>query len=478
MAFSGKLSGVDPTDLAGLREVLGKAWPQARQTSIGLSRVEIGPGALDLLPAVVSEFARGERIVLVTDHTPMRRNGMDLKGHVARQLGARFALERAVLGEQGTELHVDEKALAEAEVAVRGAGCVVVVGSGTTTDICKLASARTGGTPLAVVQTAASVNGFSDDLSVTLKAGVKRTVPSRWPDALLVDLTTLADAPPAMNAAGFGDGIAMWTSLADWYLASALGMDDSFHPAPTAVMLESGDALLDSAAALRRRDPEALDRLARVLTLGGVVMGVAGTTAILSGTEHLVSHLLDMAAGQQGRSLAFHGAQVGVATVLVAAAWEALLSDLDPAKVDVGACFPEPATMEPRVRGAFAGLDPTGSVGDECWSDYARKLERWKERREAFEGFLGNWSRHKAQLSRMVASPERLGSALAEAGAPVRFAELDPPVSPESVRWAVGSCHLMRNRFTLADLLFFLGWWDDAFVEKILQRARSVGGGL
>jgi glycerol-1-phosphate dehydrogenase [NAD(P)+] len=36
----------------------------------------------------------------------------------------------------------------------------------------------------------------------------------------------------------------------------------------------------------------------------------------------------------------------------------------------------------------------------------------------------------------------------------------------------------MRNRFTLADLLFFLGWWDDAFVEKILQRARSVGGGL
>jgi glycerol-1-phosphate dehydrogenase [NAD(P)+] len=207
-------------------------------------------------------------------------------------------------------------------------------------------------------------------------------------------------------------------------------------------------------------------------------MGVAGTTAMLSGTEHLVSHLLDMAAGQQGRSLAFHGAQVGVATLLVAAAWEALLSDLDPAKVDVGACFPEPAAMEPRVRAAFAGIDPTGAVGEECWSDYARKLERWKEHRENFEWFLGDWSRHKAQLSRMVASPERLGSALAEAGAPVRFAELDPPVSPESVRWAVGSCHLMRNRFTLADLLFFLGWWDDAFVEKILQRARSVGGGL
>jgi glycerol-1-phosphate dehydrogenase [NAD(P)+] len=36
----------------------------------------------------------------------------------------------------------------------------------------------------------------------------------------------------------------------------------------------------------------------------------------------------------------------------------------------------------------------------------------------------------------------------------------------------------MRNRFTLADLLYYAGWWDDAFVERLLQRARSAGGGL
>jgi glycerol-1-phosphate dehydrogenase [NAD(P)+] len=36
----------------------------------------------------------------------------------------------------------------------------------------------------------------------------------------------------------------------------------------------------------------------------------------------------------------------------------------------------------------------------------------------------------------------------------------------------------MRNRFTLADLLYFAGWWDDFFVERILERARSAGGGL
>jgi hypothetical protein len=30
----------------------------------------------------------------------------------------------------------------------------------------------------------------------------------------------------------------------------------------------------------------------------------------------------------------------------------------------------------------------------------------------------------------------------------------------------------------LGDLLFYAGWWDDAFVERLLERARSAAGGL
>ena len=85
-----------------------------------------------------------------------------------------------------------------------------------------------------------------------LKSGTKRTVPSRWPDALIVDLTTLAGAPPAMNLAGFGDIISMWTAPADWYLAFATGMDDSYHPAPVGMLYKQGRELLDEATGLRR----------------------------------------------------------------------------------------------------------------------------------------------------------------------------------------------------------------------------------
>jgi glycerol-1-phosphate dehydrogenase [NAD(P)+] len=130
------------------------------------------------------------------------------------------------------------------------------------------------------------------------------------------------------------------------------------------------------------------------------------------------------------------------------------------------------------VREAFAGIDPTGRIGDECWSDFNKKLERWKTCRSRLEGFLADWSRHQAELREMVVSPYELGNALKESGAPSRFGELMPPVSPETAHWALRNCHLMRNRFTLADLLFFFGWWDDEFVEKLFKRARSAGGGL
>jgi glycerol-1-phosphate dehydrogenase [NAD(P)+] len=443
-----------------------------------MSRVEIGPEALYLLPEVVAELARGPHVVLLVDATPMRRGGGDLKAEAERLLAERFEVRRAVIGSGRDDLHADEAALGETAAAVSGAGCVVVVGSGTITDVAKEATARTGAPPLVVVQTAASVNAFSDDMAVVLKAGTKRTVPSRWPDALLIDLPVLASAPPAMNRAGFGDLISTWTAPADWYLASAIGMDDSYHEAPVALVREQGRELLRYAAGLRENDPEALDGLARVLTLSGFTLGIAGKTAPLSGTEHLVSHLIDMYAEQSGLPFALHGAQVAVAAVPVAATWEAFLGGLDPAQVDLDDLFPDASEMEPVVRGAFAGIDPSGRAGEECWSDYKKKLTLWRGSRPRVEGFLENWPEHRAKLREMVLPPEELGHALREAGAPVRFGDLDPPVAPEIARWALGNCHLMRNRFTLADLLFHVGWWDDAFVERLLDRARSAGGGL
>ena len=483
MAFRRGLA--DPTDLDALREALGDADPEGRLAPLGMRRIEVGSEVLELLVQCVHELVGGggtrgsPRVLLVGDATPIRRSGEDLKARVEQMLRARFGgVERVVVGAHHDQLHADEEALAEAEAAVADADCVVVVGSGTITDICKVATHRAGGASLVVVQTAASVDGFSDDVSVILRSGVKRTIPSRWPDVLLADLPTIVEAPASMTAAGYGDAISLYTAPADWYLASLVGQDDSYHPAPVEMVVEGGSDLIGAAAGVGRLEPGATEGLARLLALRGIAIGVSGGTAILSGAEHVMSHVLDMHAGQRGLPLGVHGAQVGVATVIVAAVWEALFDDLDPSTVDVDACFPEPEAMEPVVRGAFAGLDPTGAVGCECWSDYGKKLERWRSNRDRFESFLENWPRHRAELAKLVAAPERLGEALDLAGAPARFGDLAPPVAPETARWALLNCHLMRDRFNVVDLLYFLGWWNDAFIDRLLERVRPVGGGL
>jgi glycerol-1-phosphate dehydrogenase [NAD(P)+] len=269
MTTENNLSHADPTDLDSLNKALATSDPDGKLNAISIDRIEIGPEALDVLTETVSELTRSNRVVLVVDTTPAYRGEEDLKEQVSRALGESFELERALIGAGRDELHADEEAVAEVEEAIAGAGCVVSVGSGTITDLCKMASKNRGSLPFVAVQSAGSVNGFSDDFSVLLKGGAKRTVPSRYPDALLVDLDVLAEAPYEMNAAGFGDTLAAFTAPADWYLAYLMGMGD-YHQAPITLLLKQARELLDEAAALKRREPEALNKLARVLTLSGL----------------------------------------------------------------------------------------------------------------------------------------------------------------------------------------------------------------
>lgn len=482
-------SSLDPTDLESIRTWLGDAPDRAQRRPVGMRAIDIGPAALVALPRRARD-ARGDRvgdIVVLTDTTPIHRGARDLKADVVARLQNAFddaAVRHVVLGRGRSELHADERAVAEADRAVVGAALVVSVGSGTVTDIAKDASYRAG-LPFVVVQTAVSVNAFSDDMAVLLRNGVKRTVPSHWPDTLIVDLEVIAGAPAAMNRAGFGELMAMFTAPADWYLASAVGADPSYDPAVVRLFRDGGDRLLGCAPGVATARHDALAELAGQMTLTGIAMGVAGRTAPLSGTEHTISHLLDMAAGVDGRETAFHGAQVGVAAVIVALAWRRVLRDLDPDRIGRDAAAATPVSLDarwPRVASAFDRLDPSGGASEECWTDYHRKVERWNAATADRAALAADWSRHRSVIADLVLAPEALVDGLRTAGAPTRFSELDPAISPDVARWAVASCHLMRDRFTVADLVDLTGavgrGWDATFADELLAEAGALGAGL
>ncbi len=464
-------------DMAELSKRLSEAPDSSALRPVGIRAAAIGPNALDELPSLAASLlpSHASGIALLTDAVPKQREGSELLPLIEQYLARLGDVHRIELQGEGGRVHADAATLAHATREVAGAGGLVTVGSGTLADIGKAVAAALDGLPHIVVQTATSVNGFADDQSVLLINGVKRTTPTRWPDALVADAEVLVSAPTALNLAGVGDLAAMFTAPADWRLASYLGMADSYSTTAVELVRSHGTRVLGAASALAQGDRRAAVTVAYVLTLSGVAMGAAGTTAPASGMEHTVSHLIEMAMNRRGRDAPYHGAQVGVSTIIAALLWKRMYAHLRTRPAH-DLLFPSQEEMETRVRDAFSPLDSSGEMGEECWRLYSKKLRRWVGNRPRLERV--DWREVGSAVKDLLVDPRELIASLVTAGAPARFAQLDPPIPADLARWALANCHLMRGRFTVADLAFFLGMWDADHVESVLTEAAGMGAGL
>lgn len=472
-----------------LAALLEEVDPSQELAPCGLRRLVLGSGAVAAVAETVADMmderdgdtaSARPRVALLVDRTPIGRRGEDVKTLVEAQLAEHFDVVRTVLDDGHQELHVVDDVLDVAALAATRADAVVAVGGGTISDVAKVAVQRVReqglGPVLVSVQTAASVDGYTDDVSVVLRAGVKRTQPSCWPDAVVADSETIAEAPPAMNRAGFGEMTSMLVAAADWRLASLVGTDPSFKMGAVR-LLEVVAADLDTwSPGVAQAEPAAVAALTRALALRGIATGVAGTTAVLSGVEHLVSHMLDQHHTQNHQPMGLHGAQVGAAAVVAAAAWEMLFERLaaspGPVRLDESAFDPERARA--RVLAAFGDLDATGRLAQECWRDYEAKLAAVTRLRVRLEEVVARWSTHEPELRALLRPSGVIASGLRAAGAAASFGDLEPRVQPDLARWALAHCALMRNRFTVVDLLTFLGWWGPTDVDEVLERARRA----
>jgi glycerol-1-phosphate dehydrogenase [NAD(P)+] len=463
-------------DLDGLRAQLARIDGAASLQALGLGGVLLGRGTLGRVGEVVHTLRQSHgEVVLIGDTRPIAAPAGEVKSAVGTQLAAAgLPIRRVTIGDEQAVTHADVATIDAAVRSSADASVLVSIGSGTVADIGKAVAAALEDVPHVVVQTAASVNGFADDQSVLLIDGVKRTVASRWPDRLVIDTDVIARAPVELNRAGLGDLLATYTGPADWLLARLVGQDDSYSSSVVALTRAHVDTVIGGAAGIEAGDPDAIDNLAAALTLSGISMGVAGRTAPGSGMEHTVSHLIEMAQ-EPGEAGALHGAKVGVLSVLAAMLWgrvRTLVREGGLAAVR----FPDAAELRPHVLGAFAELDPTGRTGQECWRAYSLKLDRWHESRDRLAALPEQWPEFDSELEGLLTEPARLVEALRAAGAPVRLRELG--ISADTARWALAHCHLMRDRFTVADFAFFLGAWERADVDRLLSDADRLGTGL
>jgi glycerol-1-phosphate dehydrogenase [NAD(P)+] len=428
------------------------------------------PGLLELAGATGRN-----RLSVVMDRTPMQREGEDLKHLLLGLLhNSGWRPEVIWLEPDSTgQVHTDFTQINYVKARLQPNSAVLSVGSGTVTDIAKHAchvfqqEQNLPSLPFVVYQTANSVSAYTSNMAPTFVDGVKRTLPSRYPDVLVCDLKTLRDAPQEMTVAGVGDLLAAFGSYADWWLAYRLGLDSTYSEFAQTLMGPLDEIFLEQAEAIRMGTLEGMSVLAKLIALAGIAMSLSHATAPLSGFEHVISHVLDLNAEQKRRPLAQHGTQVALATLLTTTAYQLFLDEFEPAEVHLANCYPMETQMHARIESAFHALDPGGQVAAECWSDYKIKLEAWHAHRADFEDALRDWKGIRSHLRSLVKPSVAALDILHAVSSPVRFADLVPAPAEAEVQFAFRNAPLIRRRFTLGDMFVFLQWDPDMLWTQV-----------
>ena len=341
---------------------------------------------------------------------------------------------------------------------------VVAIGSGTLSDITKLAAHRAG-LHCAVVATAPSMNGYTSGIAAMMIDGVKQSVPCRPPVACLADLDLMSEAPYKMIAAGFGDLVSRSVSTADWYLSHVL-TDSAYDPSLLKAVDASGTLIQGIAGRLPARDSEAIARLTAALCISGLVM--QSSSAPVSGGEHLISHYLDMTAPAHDAIADLHGRQVGVATLATSALYE-LLRTSGPAEIASSGSPASWAQLQESLRQHFGEL--SGAVLEPARQVYGTTAER----AERLARLRSEWDSIWHVLGSRLRGLEEIRSELLAARAPVRFSAIG--VSLGRAREALIFSQHIRARYTILHLCGELGLLADRAAELVERLEGSPDTG-
>jgi glycerol-1-phosphate dehydrogenase [NAD(P)+] len=425
---------------------------RALQAARDTRRLELGPGALNRVPAAFQKLFPGKSAQVVADPTTFAVAG----ARVLEALRAAGVPCREPFIYAHPDLCAEQQHVLALETALTGDGAIpIAVGSGTINDLTKLAAHRTGRHYLTVA-TAASMDGYTAFGASITEQGSKRTFPCPAPVALIADPDILAAAPRELNAAGYADLLAKTTAGADWLLADALGVE-RIYPEAWQTVQGGLRAALSHPDGVPQRNPSVLRQLTEGLVLSGLAMQLAQSSRPASGAEHQFSHLWDMQHHTCNRRIPWHGFKVGLGTLAMTALYEHLLT-LPLHNLDVDFCcahWPALTSLPDTVRAVFGESDLARVALEETrakWIDVDAL-------RSQLETLRRLWPELKPRLQQQLLPSRRVRAMLAAAGAPIDPDQIG--FSRAQLRPCFWLAYLLRRRFTALDLAVRCGLLDS-----------------
>ena len=279
-----------------------------RTHPVSLRALVMEPDGLSRLPEVLNALGTHARIAMICDDNTYRAAGARVEALIHPTVTVRL---------DPVNLHASDPVIDRVRALLPTSPApdlLIAVGSGTIHDITRFMATEQG-IDFVSVPTAASVDGYLSSVAAMTWHGVKRSFPAKAPVALVADSTVIAAAPYALTASGVGDLIGKYTALFDWRAAhivtgeylceTVIGMEED--------AIRAVEGKLD---AVRRKNPAAVEDVMFGLVLSGLAMQMVGNSRPASGSEHHISHLIEMDVLTKDNQ-ALHGEKVGVATALV-----------------------------------------------------------------------------------------------------------------------------------------------------------------
>ena len=223
-----------------------------------------------------------------------------------------------MLGSESAPFEPNEATLEAVRATIKDKqpGLVAGVGAGAMNDLGKFV-AHEAGLPYISVATAPSMDGYMAPISALLIGGVKVTYDTKAPDGVIADLDVLAGAPMSLVSAGFADVVGKLTSLRDWELARVL-FGEYWCRAVSDHVEGIASRLFAAAGALAERSHDSVRLLMEGLLEAGISVFHVGSSRPTSGSEHLVSHYVEMRRFNEGGRPPAHGHVVGFGMLVIA----------------------------------------------------------------------------------------------------------------------------------------------------------------
>lgn len=421
------------TDHSGiLRDLVKGDWvePATGKTyDVGVKDIIINTSLDGAEAELVAKQHKGKSISIVSD--PFTHDAL---GHrVYKALAAdgqdvtEYVWQKPVCSEEGVQ-HLREQ--------TRNCEARIAVGSGTVNDTVKYASFLDE-RDYSVFATS-PMNAFTTGTASVSFDGFKKSISCRGARGVFFDLSTIANCPPPLISAAFADVICRTTAQVDWLMSHIL-FDTPYTDTPYTLLAYDEPDMVANASKMLSGDLDALGMLTRISAIMGLGTTFTETTHSGSMAEHMISHYIDMFAGDK-HPRSSHGEQVGVASITMSLMQNQVLRDANPPAM-------RPTHIDEKEM--LARFGP--KLAENMMTETRKKALDQHKADQLNKRFDSEWDDIRNKLQAAMLPYETMNNAMQQAGCQRTATELN--LDTEFYREAVTGARYIRDRFSMLDIV-------------------------